>query len=63
MRKSIPILVCLLGIFFFMPFVNFSKAAPPSYIGVQAGEEYTWTLNINANTFTQFATDMGQTVP
>lgn len=63
MRKSIPILVCLLGIFFFVPFINFSRAAPPDYIGVQVGEEYSWTLNINANTFAQFATDMGQTVP
>jgi hypothetical protein len=63
MRKSIPVLVCLLGIFFFIPFINFSRAAPPDYIGVQIGEEYTWTLNINTNTFTQFAGDMGQTVP
>ncbi|MFX0023676.1 MAG: hypothetical protein ACFE9S_15220 [Candidatus Hermodarchaeota archaeon] len=63
MRKSIPILVCLLGIFFFMPFINFSRAAPPDYIGVQVGEEYYWTFNINVNTFTQFAADMNQTVP
>ncbi len=63
MRKSIPILVCLLGIFFFIPFINFSRAAPPDYIGVQVGEEYTWTFNINADTFTQFAVDIGQTVP
>ncbi|MFW9973247.1 MAG: hypothetical protein ACFFDF_23890, partial [Candidatus Odinarchaeota archaeon] len=63
MRKSIPILVCLLGIFFFIPFINFTHAAPPGYIGVQVGEEYTWTLRINANTYAQFAADMNQTVP
>jgi hypothetical protein len=63
MRKSIPILVFLLGIFFFVPFINFSRAAPPDYIGVQVGEEYSWTLNFNVNTFAQFAADMNQTVP
>ncbi len=63
MRKSIPVLVCLLGIFFFIPFINFSRAVPPDYIGVQVGEEYPWTLNINVNTFTEFAADMNQTVP
>ncbi|MFX1378709.1 MAG: hypothetical protein ACFFA4_06410 [Promethearchaeota archaeon] len=63
MRKSIPILVCLLGIFFFIPFINFSRALPPSYIGVQTGEQYTWTLRINANTFAQYATDTGQPIP
>ncbi len=63
MRKSIPILVCLLGLFFFIPFMNFSRALPPSYVGVQVGEEYPWTININVNTFTQFAADMNQTVP
>lgn len=63
MKKSLIILVCLLSFFFFLPFINFSTALPPDYIGVQVDEEYTWTLRVNANTFTDYATDMGQTVP
>ena len=63
MKKSLIILVCLLGLFFFLPFINFSMAIPPDYIGVQVGEEYTWTFRVNVNTFTEYATDMGQTVP
>jgi len=63
MRKSYPFLVSLLGLFFFLPFVSFSTAAPPDYIGVQVGEEYTWKLRINVNNYAIFLADINTTLP
>ncbi len=63
MRKSLPILVCLLGLFFLLPFISYSRAVPPEYVGVQVGEEYPWTLRVNVDTYEEYATDLNMTVP
>ena len=61
MRKSYPFLISLLGLFFLLPFISFSTAAP-DYIGVQVGEEYIWTFSINPSTISQFAADTNQDI-
>ncbi|MFX0039599.1 MAG: hypothetical protein ACFFCY_01835 [Promethearchaeota archaeon] len=62
MKKSYPFLISLLGIFFLLPFISFSNALPPDYIGVQVGEEYTWTFSMNPTTIAQFGADTGQNI-
>jgi len=63
MKKSRILLISILGMFLFIPFSNYSTAAPPDYIGVQVGEEYIWTLGINVDGYSTMITDMGGTVP
>jgi hypothetical protein len=63
MKKSRICLISLLGLFLFIPLTNYSTAVPPSYIGVQVGESYTWTLGINVDGYSTMVVDMGGTVP
>lgn len=63
MKKSRLILTSLLGLFFLIPFIDLSTAVPPNYIGVQVGEEYTWTIRVNYAGYAQYITDLGETVP
>lgn len=63
MKKSRILLISVLGLFLFIPLSNYSTAVPPDYIGVQVGEEYIWTLGVNADGYASMMTDMGETVP
>jgi len=46
MKKNKLVGLTLL-VLFFLSLVNYSNAAPPSYVGVKAGEQYVWSPSIN----------------
>ncbi len=47
MRKNKRLVVLLLPLFLLLPFSNYANAQTPSYVGVAAGEQYTWKARIN----------------
>ncbi|MHA2037256.1 MAG: hypothetical protein ACW972_03015 [Promethearchaeota archaeon] len=47
MRKNKRLIVLLLPLLLILPFGNFAAAQTPGYVGVAAGEQYTWKARIN----------------
>ncbi|MFX0076951.1 MAG: hypothetical protein ACFE96_16010 [Candidatus Hermodarchaeota archaeon] len=47
MKKKGLFTVSLLSMLVFLSFANVSVAAPPSYVGVKTGDEFTWTASLN----------------
>lgn len=47
MKRKEILAIALFGTLIFLSFVNTSRAAPPSYIGVATGDEFTWVPSIN----------------
>lgn len=46
MRKNKLLIVLLLPILFLLPFSNYANAQVPDYVGVRAGEQYTWRAEV-----------------
>ncbi len=63
MRKTRIVYISIFFALVLIPFVNFSTAAPPDYIGVQVGEEYSWKININLNNLQNLLDDINETIP
>lgn len=63
MRKTRIVCISIFFALVLIPFVNFSTAAPPDYIGVQVGEEYSWKIHINLNNLQNLMDDMNETIP
>ncbi len=63
MRKTRIVCISIFFALVLIPFVNFSTAAPPDYIGVQVGEEYSWKIHININNLQNLIDDMNETLP
>jgi len=63
MRKTRIVCISIFFALVLIPFVNFSTAAPPDYIGVQVGEEYSWKIHINLNNLQNLIDDMNETIP
>ncbi len=49
MNRKEKLLIGLFSTLILISFVNISSAAPPSYIGVATGDEFTWVPSINMN--------------
>lgn len=46
MKKNKLFVVLLMPILLLLPFGNYAKAQVPSYVGVEAGDQYTWSVEV-----------------
>ena len=57
-KKSKLIGISLLIGLLLLSSVNISNAAPPSWVGVSAGDRYEWTVTINGDTMIELYEDL-----
>ncbi|MHA1931227.1 MAG: hypothetical protein ACW96X_01735 [Promethearchaeota archaeon] len=57
MKKNKRLVVLLLPILLLVPFSNFTNAQTPGYVGVAAGEQYTWKARINFGNIDELLTN------
>ena len=57
-KKSKLISIFFLTSLLFISSINFGKAAPPSWVGVNVGNSFTWSINVNRDTAITLATDL-----
>ncbi|MHA1492158.1 MAG: Loki-CTERM sorting domain-containing protein [Promethearchaeota archaeon] len=60
MKKIHLTSIFLLGTLLLFASINNSVAATPSYIGINEGDEYTWSISWDSDTLQEFLTDIGQ---
>ena len=58
-KKSKLISIFFLASLLFISTINGGKAAPPSWVGVNAGDSFTWTITVYRDTAITLATDLG----
>ncbi len=58
-KKNKIICVSLLCSLFFISAINVSNAAPPSWVGVNTGDTFTWGITVNVDTALTLAEDLG----
>lgn len=58
-KKSKLISIFFLASLLFISTINVGKAAPPSWVGVNAGDSFTWTVTVYRDTAITLATDLG----
>lgn len=59
MKKIHLTSIFLLGTLLLLASINYSVAATPSYIGINEGDEYTWSISWDSDTLREFLTDIG----
>ncbi|MFX1490355.1 MAG: hypothetical protein ACFFBI_14485, partial [Promethearchaeota archaeon] len=67
MKKTKILILGILGILFFIPFVRISNAQG-SYVGIQNGDEFEWELNVHTGNWNTYLSDdledtLGNLVP
>ena len=58
-KKSKLISIFFLASLLFISSINVGKAAPPSWVGVDVGDSFTWSISVNRDTAITLATDLG----
>jgi hypothetical protein len=62
LKKTKIIILVILGILFFIPFIRISNAQG-SYVGIQNGDEFEWELNVHTGNWnTYFSDDLADTL-
>ncbi len=57
-KKSKLISIFFLTSLLFISSINVGKAAPPSWVGVDVGDSFTWSITVNRDTAITLATDL-----
>ncbi len=60
MKKNKIYLIFTICILFTIPIVKFSVAQPPTYVGVEEGDEYIWKINIDIDGVDQLVNNTRQ---
>ena len=60
-KKNKLLCIFFLSSLLFISTINVGRAAPPSWVGVNAGESYTWSINVNVNTALAIVEDLNST--
>ncbi len=58
-KKSKLICIFFIGSLLFISSINVGKAAPPSWVGVNAGDSFTWKITGYRDSILTLATDLG----